>query len=116
MGIRSEESPTRKNQKRLYRNRSMTNSKRTVWNWNPIKDWTEQQVFQYLEDRSIPLHPVYQYLNRFSCRLCIYMTKGDVCKVAENDPEAIEIIDNLEKEIGFTMFQNGSIRELSNHN
>jgi len=112
MGIRSEESPGRSKAKRLSRNKALTNSKRTVWDWNPIKDWTTADVLEYLAARNIPLHPVYGHLSRFSCRLCIYMTPKDIKAVKQHDPEAIQIIDSIEKEIGFTMFQSGSITTL----
>lgn len=112
MGIRSEESANRAKAKKLSRIKSMTNSKRTVWDWNPIKDWTEIEVIKYLNSKNIPLHPVYKYLRRFSCRVCIYMTQHDLNQVKINDPEAIEIIDKIENNIGFTMFQKGPIKSL----
>lgn len=115
LGIRSEESTSRKRQKKLSRNKSACNSKRTVWDWCPIKDWTEKEIYAYLALKNIPLHPAYKYLKRFSCRVCIYMSKQDVNNVAINDPEAIDIIDHLEIKTGFTMFQSGGIRTLINN-
>lgn len=112
MGIRSEESTGRKAQKRLKRNNRETNSVRTVWDWQPIKDMTEAEVFQYLADRELPLHPVYQHLRRFSCRLCIYMTQHDREQVQKHDPEAIDIIAKIEEKIGFSFFQDGFIKDL----
>lgn len=111
LGIRSEESSGRAKQKKLKRNIS-SNSKRTIWNWLPIKDWKEVEIYAYLEIREIPLHPVYKHLRRFSCRVCIFMTEHDVQQVAKHDPEAIEIVDGIENKIGFTMFQAGSIKTL----
>lgn len=111
LGMRSEESTGRAKQKKLKRNRS-SNSKRTVWDWLPIKDWKEDQVFKYLADRNIPLHKVYGYLRRFSCRVCIFMTEHDLNQVSKNDPEAINIVDLLENKIDFTMFQKGNIKNL----
>ena len=112
LGFRSEESAGRSKVPRLVRNKRETNSKRTVWNWCPIKDWTEAQVLQYLAERDLPLHPVYQYLRRFSCRMCIFMTDHDVLQVSKNDPEAIQIISDLEEKIGFTFFQRGSVKQI----
>lgn len=112
MGMRSEESSGRAKMHKLVRNKTETNSKRTVWNWLPIKDWTEAQIFKYLVERNIPLHPVYKHLRRFSCRVCIYMTDHDVKQVAKHDPEAIEIIERIEKKIGFTIFQRGPIKSI----
>jgi DNA sulfur modification protein DndC len=113
MGLRAEESAARAKRPRLARNRRITNSMRTVWDWNPILSWTEAQVLAYLEERGLPLHPVYGHLRRFSCRVCIYMTDHDLGAVAKHDPEAISIVGLVEKEIGFTMFQRGPIEELA---
>jgi 3'-phosphoadenosine 5'-phosphosulfate sulfotransferase (PAPS reductase)/FAD synthetase len=112
MGIRSEESSGRAKMKKLTRSKRYTNSRRTVWDWMPIKDWSEKQVLGYLASKNIPLHPVYKHLRRFSCRLCIYMTKHDLNQAAQHDPEAIEIISGIEKKIGFTMFAAGPITSL----
>lgn len=111
MGLRAEESPARKKRKRLSRIKRQTNGKRTVWEWLPIQDWSETKVLSYLEEKDIPLHPVYKYLKRFSCRVCIFMTKHDVRQVSVNDPQAIEIISDLEDKIGFTMFNGYTIKD-----
>ena len=114
MGIRSEESTNRAKKKKLSRNKRESNGKRTIWEWNPIKDWTEKQVFEYLEQKNIPLHPVYKHLRRFSCRVCIFMTQHDLRQVKQHDPAAIDIISKIEEKIGFTMFQAGPINTLIN--
>lgn len=111
MGLRAEESPARKKRKRLSRIRRETNSRRTVWEWLPIQEWTEERVLTYLAERNIPLHPIYQYLRRFSCRVCIFMTRHDVAQVKRHDPEAIATIATLEDEIGFTMFNGYKIND-----
>lgn len=111
LGIRSEESTGRAKQKKLIRSKQ-SNSKRTIWTWLPIKDWKETEVFNYLALKEIPLHPVYKYLRRFSCRVCIFMTEHDLKQVAINDPEAIDIIATIEEKIEFTMFQKDKIKNL----
>lgn len=111
MGLRAEESANRAKAKRLKRSKRDTNSKRTVWDWLPIHNWTEVEVLAYLEAKGIPLHPVYKHLRRFSCRVCIYMGQHDLQQVAKHDPEAIDIIARIEEKIGFTMFNGAGIRE-----
>lgn len=111
MGIRSEESSNRAKAKKLKRNRRASNSKRTIWDWLPIKDWTEAQVFAYLEAKGIPLHPVYKHLRRFSCRVCIFMSEHELQAVAEHDPEAIRIISDIERKINFHMTAGGFLDE-----
>lgn len=115
MGIRSEESTSRKKKRKLSRLKKGTNSIRTLWEWNPIKDWTEKQVFDYLEEKQIPLHPVYKHLRRFSCRICIYMTQHDLEQVQQHDPEAIRIIRNIEERINFSMMQKGFLKNILNN-
>lgn len=112
MGMRSSESTGRAKMKALVRNKLETNKVRTVWNYLPIHDWSDEKVFEYLKDKGVPLHPVYQHLRRFSCRICIYMTQHDINQVAKHDPEAINIISNIEEKIGFNFFQKGPIKTL----
>ena len=103
MGIRAQESTGRAKLRRMKRNATMTNSKRTVWDWLPIHHWSETEVLNYLAERNIPLHPVYKHLRRFSCRVCIFMTDHDLRQVKQYDPEAIDIIAQLEQKINFSM-------------
>lgn len=112
IGLRAEESPARAKKKRMVRNGTMTNSKRTVWDWLPILDWTEKDVWQYTQSRMLPTHPVYGHLRRFSCRVCIFMTDHDIKQVAIHDPEAIKIISELEQKINFTMKNGKSIIQI----
>lgn len=113
MGIRAEESSSRaKKSSYPVRINRLCKKGRIVEEWNPILKWTETEVRQYLADRNIPLHPVYQHLRRFSCRVCIFMTDHDLRAVAKHDPAAIDIISTIEEEINFTMFQRGPILTL----
>lgn len=114
LGIRSEESSGRAKQRKLKRNKRETNSVRTVWDWSPIKDWTEVEVLEYLAARNIPLHPVYKHLRRFSCRVCIFMSEHELKAVKQHDPEAIDIISKIERKINFHMTQAGYLDEVLN--
>jgi 3'-phosphoadenosine 5'-phosphosulfate sulfotransferase (PAPS reductase)/FAD synthetase len=103
LGLRSSESRNRAKKPALRRNPKLTNSKRVVWDWLPIKNWTDEQVFSYLRENDIPLHPCYQYLSRFSCRVCIFMSLHDLRQVKEHDPKAFKAIARLERKINFSM-------------
>ena len=113
IGIRAQESVGRAKQKPLKRNKSLTNSKRTVYDWFPIFDWTEDEVKQYLVERNIPLHPVYEYLPRFSCQVCIFNTPKELNAIRDNNPTAFNKIADLEKKIGFTLNPKGTITEVA---
>jgi DNA sulfur modification protein DndC len=112
LGIRSEESSNRAKAKKLRRDKRETNSRRTVWTWNPIKDWKETEVFSFLEAKGIPLHKVYGHLKRFSCRVCIFMSEHEINAVNEHDPQAIEIISEIERRINFHMTQGGFLDDI----
>lgn len=114
LGMRWEESAGRARLPRLARCKRQSNSKRTIWDWHPVISWSEAHVRKYLTDNDIPLHRVYGYLKRFSCRVCIFMSDQDLQATAKHDPEAIETIAQLEDKIGFTMMQRGPIRQLAN--
>lgn len=105
IGLRAEESPSRAKQLRLKRNKALTNGKRIVWDYLPIHKWTEKEVRGYLGKVGIPLHPVYQYLRRLSCQVCIYMSDADIEAVRIHNTKGFNKILTLEKEIGFTMRQ-----------
>ncbi len=111
MGMRAQESSGRAKLKVLTRDKRETNTVRTVWKYHPILKWTEAQVRAYLAERGIPLHPVYQHLGRFSCRVCIYMSAHDVRQVQQHDPEAFRIIAELEDRIGHTMMMGGNLAD-----
>lgn len=113
-GMRSAESPDRKKLPKLKLNLRQTNSRRTIWDWCPIKDWSDEQVFDFHKEKGLILHPVYKYLRRFSCRVCIFMTLQDLRQVQIHDPEAIQIIHNLEQKIGFSFKPEGYLKELLN--
>lgn len=112
MGLRSEESPARAKKQRICRNESMTNSKRTVWDWLPIHDWTTEKVTDYLQEKELPLHPVYTYLSRFSCQICIFHSQQELLKVRDNNPSAFYRIAKIEREIGFSIKPNFFLDEL----
>ena len=110
LGLRAAESPARAKKRRLSRNKGQTNSRRTVWDWLPIHDWSDELVRDYIAGRCLPLHPVYQYLSRFSCQVCIYMGDHDLRAVAAHNRPALERIAALEEEIGFTMREGKPMR------
>src|SRR5437763_577098 len=101
MGLRAEESPNRA-KAQVFRQLKISNSKRTVYEWLPIHAMTTDEVLAYSQQYGIPLHPVYiwagGYLKRFSCRLCIMMTAGEIRLVYDHDREAFDSIANLESE------------------
>ena len=114
IGIRAEESNTRRRLSPLELNRSLTTRTRTVYNWLPIFSQTLGDVLAWHWVNAVRLHPVYVpeyhkdgttggYLRRFSCRVCIFSTDANIRAIHQNDPEAFEQVNGLETKLGFTM-------------
>lgn len=63
-----------------------------IWNWRPIVDWSEQQVFDYIDGSGLPPHPAYRQfgMSRVSCRFCI-MSNGVDLQAAARQPESLQL-------------------------
>jgi len=81
-GIRRQESPNRakalvaKEQPKLCSVSRGTSG----LDWHPILDWTDQQVFEYVEQKQFPLHEAYRVYgsSRVSCCFCILSSANDL--------------------------------------
>lgn len=124
LGIRAEESPARAKQPSWSRNKGLSVAGREVWDWKPIFEETLTAVLRWHWDRGERLHPVYVpefhadaapggYLRRFSCRVCIFSTAGDLAAIRQHDPEAFRLVSELEQRIGFTMRSGSSLVQIA---
>jgi phosphoadenosine phosphosulfate reductase len=53
-GIRREQAPTRADAPKLERD-----SKRGIWKVNPLVDWTEKDIWRYINRHDLPYHPLH---------------------------------------------------------
>jgi phosphoadenosine phosphosulfate reductase len=53
-GIRREQSPTRADAPKLHRDEA-----RGVWKFNPLADWSEDDVWSYVREHDLPYHPLH---------------------------------------------------------
>lgn len=117
IGIRADESHARAKATPWKRNERLSVAGRLVFDWLPIFEVTTAEVYAELDARGIPLHPVYRraggYLDRLSCRVCIFFTPRDLAATQQHDPEAFELVAALEERLGFTMKHEGTVRELA---
>ena len=111
IGLRADESAARAKKNPLTVNQTLTIKTREVTDWLPIHDWGDRKVRTYITNRGFRLHPVYQYLSRFSCRVCIFASARELAAIHQHDAEAIAIIHFLEEKIGFTMSPEGPIAQ-----
>jgi len=113
MGIRAEESKARALKSPYVIDSILSKKGRTVWNWLPIFDWSKKEVRDYLVGLGIPIHPVYDYLPRLSCQICIFSNRYNLWAIKKNNPMAIDRVAEVEDEIKFTMFPSGGIIRIS---
>ena len=108
IGIRAEESPNRRKMLAVSRDWALSTRSRTVFTWYPIFDWPLAKVWNYHEIHDLPIHPVYGFLPRFSCRVCIFHRGRDLAAVRRHDPASFAIWSGLEEQIRFTANPKGS--------
>jgi phosphoadenosine phosphosulfate reductase len=65
-GIRREQAPTRANAEPVE-----FDSKRGIWKYNPLVEWTEKDVWRRIHERGLPYHPLHdQGYDSIGCAPC----------------------------------------------
>lgn len=109
-GERGEESRARGNYSVLEMDRSDGRDgkkKRYVDRWRPIRDWTEQQVWDIIERYKVVVHPCY-YLgwSRCSCKFCIFGNADQFRSAYELSPAIGDSLCSYEESFGVTLKRN----------
>ena len=108
MGMRAEESAARA--RKLPWKRSDRNSKagRSWYDWLPIFDLTEAQVFDVIRAAGQSPHPAYGMgMSRLSCVFCIMASRADLRTAARLQPALYRRYVRLEERIGHTLSPSG---------
>ncbi len=84
MGMRAEESPARARKSPWQLNERNSRAGRIWFDWLPILDLTEREVFRVIRDAGQSPHPAYAMgTSRFSCVFCIMASRADLRTAAE---------------------------------
>lgn len=109
-GIRADESDSRANQPpwEVHRKLTVKRTKKTgrarfCWTWLPIHKWSFDDVLSYVGQHKLPLHPIYQFQERFSCEWCFYYTPKHIAAMYEHNRRAFDECHALELATNFTM-------------
>jgi phosphoadenosine phosphosulfate reductase len=71
-GIRREQSPTRADSPKLERD-----EKRGIWKLNPLADWTDKDVWNYILEHELPYNPLHdQGYSSIGCAPCTLPGSG----------------------------------------
>lgn len=124
VGIRGQESPAR--QKKIDQrgtlniNKKNANSKRVAYDWWPIADWSEQDVWYEILNAGQSPHPAYGFDHyevkatkneRLSCMFCIFGSVNDLRNARKQNPDLYRRYIDLEIEVRGTMFHTQSLAE-----
>jgi len=78
--------------------------------FRPILAWVVEDVYAYVRERGVPLHPAYEWgFRRLSCMPCVMAPAGDLELLAQVYPERLERMVALEQEIGVNFHPRYSI-------
>ncbi|MBZ0276420.1 MAG: phosphoadenosine phosphosulfate reductase family protein [Anaerolineae bacterium] len=90
MGLRAQESQTRARRPTfaLRTDTSAPTKGRFVYDWLPIHDWTEADVWDCIRWNGDVYHTAYTYGNRrLSCALCVLASLNDLVNGAVHNPD-----------------------------
>jgi 3'-phosphoadenosine 5'-phosphosulfate sulfotransferase (PAPS reductase)/FAD synthetase len=113
VGLRAEESVTRKKMPPFAFDKGNSKAGREWYEWLPVHDWTEAEVYAAIKAAGQQPHVVYdEGMKRFSCVFCIYADKESLTTAARlvqtkpwlvNDPNVYKNYTALEKSTGQVM-------------
>lgn len=107
MGLRAEESPARAKRQtfRLRQDSSAPTKGRFVYDWLPIHDWTEADVWNCIRRHGDIAHPAYRLErpnHRLSCALCILASVNDLINGAVHNPNTYREYCRIEAVTGYS--------------
>ena len=107
MGLRSSESHARAKRETFKSRKDCTapTKGRFVYDWLPIHDWTEADVWQCIRDYGDIAHPAYrleQPNQRLSCALCVLASLNDLINGAVHNPDTYREYCRIEAVTGYS--------------
>ena len=114
MGERREESKSRAQLTQFDPNDSTFNDRIEfkIPNYRPVLDWSMRQVFSFLHEHNVSLHPAYRYATRVGCWCCPLGSPDTVMNFCRLYPRQAQRWANLEREIRHTWQHRQSINNL----
>lgn len=77
--------------------------------FRPILEWTEQDIWEYIEDRNIPTNPCYESSGRVGCIFCQFKTKKEMIYNSKQYPRYFRLLMRTIQRI----IDNGYMRDFS---
>lgn len=111
-GLRAAESSARAKKDTWKLNATLSKAGREVYEWLPIHDFSDDQVFASIA--AAGQKPFWAYAagnKRLSCVFCIMGCASDLRNGAKQRPDLFKKYVEIEKETGWTMFHGQSLEE-----
>jgi len=115
MGLRAAESSARAKKVPFeYDAGASTKSTRHVWNWLPIFDWSDEQVWGIIRTEGLEYHYAYDLpgVSRLSCCMCVLSGGEQLRAGIRHNPELADAYVAAEARMGHTFKHNQSIAEV----
>lgn len=104
MGMRAQESSSRAKLTSFKLSTRNSKAGRTWYEWLPIHDWSEEEVYAAIKEAGQRPHRVYALgMSRFSCVFCIMANQNDLrtaARLATEHPELLNDPDLYRKYVG----------------
>lgn len=115
MGLRADESPARAKKEPLEYDETASNqTKREVWNWLPIHDWTVKQVWERIREAGTRHHPAYDKgMPRLSCVFCVFAPKSALMIAARENPCLFQEYIQVEVDINHRFRQDLALADVA---
>jgi len=114
LGIRAEESKDRA-KKTPYRYNTARSGKtiRSVYDWYPIFDMKETEVWDRIRKSGVPYHKAYDLgMPRLSCVFCVFASKHQLEIAGKHNPELLSEYVRVEDKIGHSFRKDFKIAEV----
>lgn len=113
LGLRAQESTARALKPALVINERASNGRRTVTDWLPLHDWSEQQVWDRIRASGVRHHPAYDLgMPRLSCRFCVLASTSALVRSAQLNPELAAEYAAVETRINHTFRKDLSMAQI----
>ncbi len=114
-GFRRQESPARDKKVPFELNKVQTGKGKAkeVYNYLPIHEWKEDEVWADIEESGVPHHYAYDLgMPRLSCVYCIYAGKASLMIAGKANPELLDRYVEVEEKINHRFAVKVSMKEV----
>ncbi len=112
-GFRAEESAARSKKEEWVLNSRLSTLKRNVYDWLPIHNMLEAEVWKLIKESGVPYHHAYDLgMPRLSCCFCIFAPKAALMIAGQANPELLDEYCKVEADIGHTFKSDMALSEI----